>query len=82
MGNASISKDRSQRAPFQLLVQRHHKRGVTITVLEADMAATLSGDLPPEPFKRSDQARTRDDRQPICHVRTGRVRRITPVERY
>lgn len=56
-----------------------HERGRARLVLEADMAAALADDRPPELFKYGDQLLAGDDRQPLAHAGSGSLRRTTPV---
>jgi len=59
-------------------MKRHDQRDGAVQMLEAKVAAALANRDPTDPRERLDELRAGDDRQPLAHAGSGKVRRTIP----
>lgn len=74
-----IAEDAGERAATELPVQRDDERVPAPRLLQANVAAALTGNLPALLAQRLDQALAGDDRLARAHAGRGIERRITPL---
>lgn len=74
-----VAQDSSKSAFAQFLVKRHDQGDSMARLLETDMAAALTRDLPTFRFQRLDEALAGDDRLARAHAGRGILRRTTPM---